>query len=126
LSKRPENQISWQEEQPSVLIILPLLPGKTEAWRRFVQELQELKEQAWSAWRKRVGLRDLRVWVKSGPQGAAVFVQASKNVPTGRLGLLVDEREPFDRWLRDQVLALHGLDLARFQRDAPWELVLEA
>ncbi len=109
----------------NAFLVVPVLPGKTEAWRRFVQELQGPQRQAWAAWRGRLGLHALRVWVQSAQPGAALLIQASLMQPPVPPHLLIDGQEPFDRWLREQVIALHGLDLAQFRLQVQWELILE-
>jgi hypothetical protein len=95
-----------------LLIVLPLLPGQSEPWRRFLQELQASRRAAFDAACQRWGIRFLAVWLASARAGDRVVVRV----------LLADDltdveerfarsREPFDLWIAEQARALHGVDL---------------
>ena len=44
-----------------IYLLLPILPGQVEAWRRFVQELQGPQQRAWHGWRRRIGISTIAV-----------------------------------------------------------------
>lgn len=126
ISERPTDQTRPGEAQPAAFLVVPVLPGRAEAWRRFVQELRGPQQQEWAAWRARVGLRRLRVWAQTTQRGTAVLIQTTFTDRAGSSPSLVDEAWPFDRWLREQMFTLHGIDLAQLRADVTRELILEA
>lgn len=96
-----------------VTVIIPILPGKAEAWRRFRQELQGSRRQAFVAWCERLGLKVRQIWLNDTPGGAVVLLNLDVADQEAALAQVAGAPQPFDYWLRDQVLALHGLDLTK-------------
>ena len=95
-------------------IVLPLLPGQSEPWRRFLQELQASRRTACDIACQRWGIRSLALWLTAGHAGDLVV--AHMVLATDLAG--VEERfarseEPFDRWFAEQARTLHGVDLRR-------------
>ena len=119
------DQTSLQTFQSDIYVVVPILPGQVEAWRRFAQELQGPHQQEWTAWCERVGLRRLRVRLQTTPQRAVVLVRAGFAQTDGWPRSLIADKAPFDRWLREQILSLHGLDLALLETAGQPELMLD-
>jgi hypothetical protein len=93
-------------------IIAPILPGKSEAWRRFWQALKGSCRDEFSAWCEELGLEISGVWlVESHCQEAAVILELSMADPDTTLKGLDQPPTPFSRWLVQQVSTLHGIDL---------------
>lgn len=97
----------------STAFTVPLLPGKTERDREVMRSCWEGEHQrAHEASRRRLGITRESVWLQPGPAGdlAIVYVEA------GDLGRAYDgmgrSQDPFDRFFRDYVLDVHGVDLA--------------
>ena len=93
-------------------LVVPLLPGQSEAWRRFLQELQDSRRADFDAACRRWGLRALALWLAPARPGDLVVAQLEL------AGALADAEErfarapqPFDHWLRERVRALHGVEL---------------
>jgi hypothetical protein len=118
------NKLVLNEDQTEIHLFLPILPGRGEAWRRFAQELSGPRREEWSAWRERVGVIRLKTWISTGQQGAGVYLRARIEHVHGNRKL-VNPEEPFERWMREQVFSMHGLDLAQFQEHQMWEPVPE-
>ena len=118
-----------QHKQPAqpkdICLAPPILPGQAEAWRRFVQELQGPQQPEWTAWCKRVGLKRLRVWLQTTPQQTIVLLQAGFRQTDGWPRSIIADKAPFDRWLREQILALHGIDIAQLETAGQQELMLD-
>jgi hypothetical protein len=95
-----------------LVLVLPILPGRTEAWRRFAQELMGSRRADFERWCRRYGVRRINTSI------AAI---RPRNIVVARLE--VDERyfeigpsaatfsDPFERWLLERVQELHGVDL---------------
>lgn len=97
----------------NICLIIPILPGQAEAWRRFVQELQGPREEEWDLWCERIGLRELHFRLQSTSQHNVVIFQAAIPPESKPKHLWIKENVPFDRWLRQELLHLHGIDLAK-------------
>ena len=96
-----------------ICLIIPILPGLSEAWRRFAQELQGPRRQDWLMWQERMKLQCLRYTVQSSYQQHIVLLQVQLAAGSAAPHELSHNQTPFDRWLREQLLYLHGIDLAQ-------------
>ena len=96
---------------PVLKMTLPLLPGTTEAWRRFWQELEETRRAEREASRRRAGITRERYALVETPFGAAVRATFEAEDLGRALATLAGSPAPFDRWFRAQIRALHGVDL---------------
>lgn len=112
-----------------VVIAAPLLPGKREAYVRFVQELLGQRREAYEASRQELGVTREEFWLleTAGQCVAVVVVTVQAAMPIEALSQLLGGRRPFDRWLRRHLRELHGLDLREEGHDLPWppELIAE-
>jgi hypothetical protein len=93
--------------------VLPILPGKQEAWRRFCQELAGSRhgEYEWS--RQRLGITKECIWFAQMPQGEMAIVYLEMEHPERVIVQLAISALPFDRWFRSQLLELHGVDVSQ-------------
>lgn len=95
-----------------LVLVMPVLPGQSEAWRRYAQELmgsrrQEL-DQACARWK----ISRLSVWItrdRPAPVTVAEIAMAGDIFDT--IEQFVRSQDPFDRWLRQQADALRGITL---------------
>lgn len=98
---------------PAIAFTAPLLPGRTEAERRalescWVGERREAHQDA----RRRAGITKESVWLQSGPAGDLAVVYLEADDIEAALACLGGSQEPFDRWFREHVRTVHGIDLA--------------
>lgn len=107
----------------TLTIVLPLLPGKQEAWRQFCQALQGSRSSEYDAWCQQMGITRQEIRLSQTAQGDLVSfhlqVERSERVSVD----LMISRRPFDRWLRLQLLELHGLDLMELASASAHELI---
>jgi len=99
-----------------LVCVLPILPGKQEEWRRFCQVLQGSRRCQYEESRQRLGITKELAWLHSpqqAPQGEIVIVPLEADHPDRLLPQLAASDLPFDRWFRQQLLELHGLDVAQ-------------
>jgi hypothetical protein len=104
-------------------VALPLLPGKQEPWRRFCQTLQGSRRCDYEAWRERMGITKQEVWLSQTSQGDLVRIHLEVEHPECVVTDLTVSPHPFERWLRQQLLELHGLDLAQLAPASAHELI---
>ncbi len=104
------------------MLIIPVMPNKEEAWRRFVQALQGSQSRAFTVWRHQLNSHVEQVWLHETPGGTAVIVNLSIGDSKAALARLAKMDTPFERWLRQQILALHGLDLLKIAQATSYSL----
>jgi hypothetical protein len=97
----------------SLASAFPILPGKTAAWKQFVQELMGARRQEFEASRRRLGTTTERAYLQSTPQGDIAVVYLEADDVAAVLQGLGSSQDPFDVWFREQVKAIHGLDLSQ-------------
>jgi len=89
-------------------VVLPLLSGKQEPWRRFCQALQGSRCFEYAAWRDQMGITQEEVWLSQTLQRDLVCVHLHVENPERVVTDLTVSPHPFERWLRQQLLELHG------------------
>ena len=96
----------------TVLVVAPILPGKAEAWRRFMQEMLGSRRGEYEEARRRLGIRIERAWISETRRAASGVVIVEADNLARALENFLASTHPFDCWFREQLLVLHGLDLA--------------
>ena len=91
----------------------PILPGKTQQWKSFSQEMVGPRRREYEAARKRLGVTREVAYLQQTPQGdmVVVYIEA-QNIPRVFEGFGISQ-EPFDVWFRQQVKDIHGLDFSQ-------------
>ena len=92
---------------------VPILPGQEAADRRFFGELQGSRRAEYEAAWRRLGIRAERVWHQQTPQGTVAVVYLEADDPGRMFEGLATYTDPFVVWWREQILAIHGLDLTQ-------------
>jgi len=96
----------------SVAFAAPILPGRTDDDREAMRSCVEgERKTAYQASRARHGIRREAVWIQPTPAGdvAVVYLEAD-DLPAAFASLGSSDDE-FDRWFRDTVRAVHGINL---------------
>ena len=112
LKTRPNFQ-AFKRNQGTVIVVAPILPGKTEAWRRFIQEMGGARYQDYEASRRRLGIQVEQAWISETQQWAIGLIAIEVDHLEQTLTVLASSEHPFDCWFREQLLVLQGLDLTR-------------
>ncbi len=89
-------------------VAVPILQGKLETWKRFVAELNGPRRAEHEASRRRMGIRREAAWLQEDPPMCIVQIDADDPARASRE--LAESNDPFDRWFREQVMEIHGLD----------------
>ncbi len=110
---------------PTAIVVYPLLPGKQEAWRRFFQKLREAHVEEHRAFCKRLGITKEQIWLLQTSQIDFAVFNLEVEVPQQALTYLTISEQPFERWLRRQLLELHSFDPTWIVPEASQELILE-
>lgn len=104
---------------------VPVLPGQEAADRQFITEIQGPRRAAYEATWRRFGVHAERIWHQVTPQGTVAVVYLELDDPGQLFGGLATADDPFVVWFREQILAIHGLDLTQPPSGPPNELLHE-
>jgi hypothetical protein len=91
-------------------VAFPILPGKTDDWRKFIGELNGARRAEFVASRKAVGARE-RTFLQPTPMGDMVIVTLEGDDPGRSFGQFVSSTDQFTLWFLEQVKEIHGVDL---------------
>ena len=92
-------------------VVFPILPGKTEEWRKFMAEINGPRHAEFAASRERVGARE-QTFLQKTPMGDMVIVTIEAEDPGKAFGQIVSAKDAFTLWFLEQVKAVHGVDLS--------------
>jgi hypothetical protein len=96
----------------AVAFAIPLLPRKTDIDRRAMRSCwQGDRRTAYEASRKRLGITREAVWIQHSPDGDVAVVHLEADDLNRALTGMGTSEDPFDRWLRQLGLEVHGIDL---------------
>ncbi len=104
----------------------PILSGREEGWRRFLQELSGSRREEYDDLRRRLGVTGQKVWLVRARRGETAVSYLECEQPGRIAARLAVSTEPFDVWLKARLAEFHGCDFTR--PDPRWspELVFEA
>lgn len=107
-------------------LVGPILAGREEEWRRFLQELAGSRREEYEDLRRRLGITGQKVWFVRTRRGETAVTYLECEEPGRIAARLAASTEPFDVWLKSKLSKFHGCDFAGF--DSGWspELVFEA
>jgi hypothetical protein len=94
----------------------PIAPGKVEAWRRFCQELAGARRQNYEASRRRLGITRERMALVETPSGSAAVTTIDARDVGQALGQIMTSDLPFDRWYRERIQELQGVNQASYDQ----------
>jgi hypothetical protein len=122
LKSQPNSQ-KFMTNKQMMLIVAPILPGKAEAWRRFMQEMGGVRRREYEVSRQRLGIRAEWAWISETRRWTVGIMMIKADHLEQVLAVLATSDQPFDRWFRAQLLTLQGLDLTRPDPDLLPDLV---
>src|SRR6476646_222636 len=105
-----------------LVLTLPIAAGKVEAWRRFCQELRGSQRLAYEASRRRLGVTRERLALVENPFGSTSVTTLEAPDVAWSVSEMISSDQPFERWYRERLQDLHGINLAgyeKFARPAP-------
>jgi hypothetical protein len=92
--------------------VAPLLPGKTETDRAaMISCWRGERKDAYEASRRRLGITREAIFIQSTPDGDVAVVYWEADDIERALKHLADSEDPFDRWFRDHVRDVHGMNV---------------
>lgn len=95
----------------ALILVAPILPGKTEAWRRFVQETSELHRHEYEASRRHLGIVAEWLWLVTIERRETAVIAVMATHPERIWGEIAVSERLFDLWYRQQLVRLLGIEL---------------
>jgi len=95
----------------SIAVALPILPGKTAEWQRFIGDLTTQRRDEVDAFHRRFGLSRANWYLNQTPGGDLAIVVLEGPDAAASFGQWALSEDPFDLWFKREVGALYGLDL---------------
>lgn len=80
----------------------PIQPGKRDDARAIFEEIRNSRQDEYEASRRRLGIREERVWFQSLPDGEMAVVYWEGDDPRGALERFDSSDDPFDEWLKER------------------------
>lgn len=96
----------------TVAFAAPLLPGKTDAWREWIAEMNGPRSAELADFNARHGLTRHAAWLQQTPMGDLVVVIQEGPEAESFMPSLATADNEFDVWFRDNVHELHGIDFS--------------
>jgi predicted ester cyclase len=94
----------------SVTRTVPLRPGKPRAWEQLTAELQGPRRREYEASRRRLGITSEVLRIDPRPDQDHVIVHFETADPERTRKRWAESKNPFDQWLREQILDIHDED----------------
>ena len=88
----------------------PILPGKTEQWRKFINELNGKWHNDYVASRKKLNVHE-RSFFQKTPNGDLVIVTLEGKDPENAFKNFASGNDEFTKWFVKEVKEIHGMDL---------------
>ncbi|HEY3369328.1 MAG TPA: hypothetical protein VGK10_00690 [Prolixibacteraceae bacterium] len=108
-----------------IAMAVPILPGQTDHWHRFLDTLKGDRLNEFKANREKLGVRE-RVFFQQTPQGDMAIVTLEGNDPEAAFKRFAEGNDAFTRWFVDEVKAIHGFDLSSPPQGAMPELYVDS
>jgi hypothetical protein len=99
-----------------IVLTFPILPGKVEAWGRFCQEISGSRLQTYLSSRRRLGITHERMALVENAFGATAVTTLETHNVGQALEQIITSVLPFDRWYRERILGLHGINLTGYEQ----------
>ena len=109
----------------SLALAYPILPGKTDDWRRMMAEVNGPRRKEYDASQRRVGVRS-RVFLQRTPQGDLVLVTMDGADPYRSIQEMWTGSDPFSEWFVEKMKDIHGIDLREPPPGPLPELILDS
>ena len=104
-----------------IVLTFPILAGKVEAWRRFCQELSGSQLQMYLSSRRRIGITHEKMVLVATSLGETSMTTLKAADVGQALGQIITSTLPFDRWYRERILELHGINLTVYEQFIQYE-----
>ncbi|HVF79997.1 MAG TPA: hypothetical protein VNA28_17020 [Solirubrobacteraceae bacterium] len=92
---------------------IPVVPGKEELDRSTLDEMRGVRRDGYEAALRDAGITRHAIWHQETPGGTVAVVYVEGDDPEGAIAQFGSSDEPFNAWFRDQMKAVHGVDISQ-------------
>jgi hypothetical protein len=110
---------------PTIAFTMPILPGKTDAFRSAHRRFAVERRAEFETSRRRLGITAERGFLQRTAQGDLAIVVFDVADPARMFGGTASSTEPLDADFRRYLFDVFGLDLTRAPAEAPSEQVFD-
>jgi hypothetical protein len=96
---------------------------KLPSWKATVAEMTGPRRADFAASRRSQGVSRQEMWLQQGPDGPREILVVETEDPARTFELMATSDEPFDVWLRRQILHIFDLDLAQLAGPPPEQVL---
>ncbi len=104
---------------------VPILPGKTPQWKKFISELNNNQSFEYTESRKNLGVRE-RTFFQTTPHGDFVVVTLEGENPQEAFKNFGKGTDAFTKWFLKEVKEIHGIDFSNPPAGPLPELVIDS
>lgn len=94
-----------------ICLALPILPGKTEAVREFMRELEGERKGEYDRSERRIGVTEEAWFLAPLPSGDHLVAYMESQDFARTLELFVQSRDDFDLWFKSRLAETTGVDM---------------
>lgn len=98
---------------------LPVIPGQTEAARRFFAELETERKHEYATSERRIGVTQELWFLQPTPNGDLLVAYLESPDAANALKHFAQSQDAFDQWFKRELAAVTGVDL---NNPPPWPL----
>jgi hypothetical protein len=95
----------------TIVFASPILPGQTEAYQAFLDEMRTNRQHDYVASRQRMGILRERVWIQRMAEEDWAILVVEAEQASQVFHEISTSRDPFDEWFRQQEFST--LDMTR-------------
>ena len=92
---------------PSITFAAPILPGKTEAWKATIEEINGSRREEYIQARRSLGITKEVVSLQQMPQSdmVVVYIETTEATdPSNVMQAMIADNSPFHTWFKQAVL----------------------
>ncbi len=115
------NRVNTME---SVVMAIPILPGKTQETQKYFEDLKAEKWQEFCQSEERVGIVKERDFLQITPNGDIVLMYVEAEDLDQTFAQFAASQNPFDLYIKSELKKLTGLDLGQSISEALPQLLL--
>ena len=108
----------------SLIMALPILPGKTEAVKTMFRKVKEQKWADYEGVQKRQGIEKERDFLQITPQGDFLLIYIESKDIQKTFDTFTTSKDPFDLWYMDEMKKNTGVDFSQPSSEALPELLI--
>jgi hypothetical protein len=97
----------------SIMMALPILPGKTKAIKEFFRKIKEEKYADYEKVQKKQGIIKERDFLQTSPKGDTLLIYIESENAQKTFEAFINSKDPFDLWYIGEMKKNTGVDFSQ-------------